>query len=168
MKHVLSLFILLFTLCAFPAAAETTHSIGFGAHYWQVLDDIDFGDFDSSGLSYMGVYRFDGGLLALQPELEVFGSDFGTATETVYSPQILAILGDGLYVGIGAGILYSGGDFANKPFYMFRAGFGIPVFGPITLDINANYVFTDFDNLSSSDINSDTITLGAMLRWEFK
>lgn len=166
-SRLTALFALSSLLCL-PAAAAATHSIGIGAHYWQVLDDIDFGDFDNTGLSYMGVYRYDGGLLAIQPELEVFGSDFGTAAETVYSPQILAILGDGLYAGIGAGILYSDGEFANKPFFLLRAGFSIIAFGPIILDINANYVFTDFDNLSSSDIDSNTITLGAMLRWEFQ
>lgn len=167
-KSLLALSFSFFAFFHLHLSAEATHSIGVGAHYWQVLDDIDFGDFDNTGLSYMGIYRYDGGLLAIQPEIEVFGSDFGTADKTVYSPQVLAILGDGLYAGIGAGILYSDGQFANKPFFLLRAGFSIIAFGPIILDINANYVFTDFDNLSSSDIDSNTITLGAMLRWEFQ
>ncbi|MGA0369287.1 MAG: hypothetical protein ACO3N7_07540 [Kiritimatiellia bacterium] len=151
-----------------PLFSQATHSIGIGAHYWRVIDDLEVDNFEESGLSYLGVYRYDGGLLALQTELEVFPSDFGASTEQVYSPQVLAILGDGIYAAIGAGILYSDGEFADKPYYLLRAGLNIIAFGPLTLDINANYLFTDFDNLSSSDIDSDTITLGAMLRWEFE
>jgi hypothetical protein len=143
--------------------ADSTHSLGLGAHYWRVVDDLG-SDFDDSGVSYLAAYRYDGGLLAIQPEVEVFPKEFGGGTEEFYSPQILAILGDWIYAGVGVGILYSDGEFANSPFYMFRAGFNIIGIGPLTLDINANYVFTDWGDLSSSDIDSDTITLGAMLR----
>lgn len=166
MKSVL-LSLPLFFLVLPLSAQNSPHSIGFGAHYWQVLDDLDEAGFDKSGLAYIGAYRYDGGLLAIHAELEVFPSDFGTVEKEVFSPQVLVLLGDGIYAGIGAGILYSDGDFADKPFFMFRAGLNVVAFGPVTLDLNANYVFTDFDNLSSSDIDSDTITLGAMLRLNF-
>ncbi|MDF3130660.1 hypothetical protein P0Y35_15735 [Kiritimatiellaeota bacterium B1221] len=156
-----------FAFLSLPSPAESTHSIGAGAHYWKVLDDIGDEDFDETGLSYIGMYRYDSGLLAIQAEMEVYPGDFGNVSEEVLSPQVVAILGDGLYAGIGAGILYSDGEFANKPFFLLRAGINILTIGPIVLDINANYIFTDFDELSSSDIDSDTITLGAMLRWDF-
>lgn len=160
-------FLTFFLLATFSVHAESTHSVGFGAHYWRVIDDIDDTDFDESGLSYILAYRYDGGLLAFQAELEGFPSDFGTSTEAVYSPQLVAVIGDGLYAGIGAGILFSDGEFADSPFFLLRAGFNIVAFGPFVLDLNANYIFTNFDNLSSSDIDSDTITLGAMLRYDF-
>ena len=158
--------LVLFSLSV-PAQESSPHSIGIGAHYWRVIDDYDEVDFDENGLAWIGAYRYDGGLLAFHAELEVFPEDFGAAGETVYSPQALAIIGDGLYAGIGAGILYSDGEFADSPFYLLRAGLNIVAFGPVVLDLNANYVFTDFNNLSSSDIDSDTITLGAMVRWNF-
>jgi len=160
---VLALFCLSMPLFA----QNSPHSIGFGAHYWQVIDDLDETGFDESGLAYIAAYRYDGGLLAFHAELEIFPSDFGAVDEEVYSPQVIAILGDGIYAGLGAGILYSDGDFAEDPFFLLRAGLNVVAFGPVTLDINANYVFTDFDNLSSSDIDSNTITLGAMLRFNF-
>lgn len=143
--------------------ADSTHSLGLGAHYWRVIDDLG-SDFDDSGISYLAAYRYSNGLLSIQPELEVFPKEFGGGTEEFYSPQILAILGDRIFAGVGAGILYSDGEFADSPFFMFRAGVGLLSLGPVTLDINANYVFTDWGDLSSSDINSDTITLGAMVR----
>ncbi len=166
-RTLFTLLTLSFASLSLPSLAESTHSIGVGAHYWKVLDDIGDEDFDESGLSYIGMYRYDGGLLAIQAEVEVYPGDFGNVEDEVYSPQVVAILGDGLYAGIGAGILYSDGEFANKPFFLFRAGINILAFGPVVLDINANYIFTDFDELSSSDIDSDTVTLGAMLRWDF-
>lgn len=154
-------------LCLSPALrADSTHAIGLGAHYWRVIDDIEVDDVDEAGVSYLAAYRYDGGILALQAELEVFPEEFGGAGETVYSPQALLIVGDGVYAGIGAGVLYSDGEFADAPFYLLRAGIALAAFGPLTLDLNANYVFTDFDNLGSDDISSDTITLGAMLRVE--
>lgn len=143
--------------------ANSSHSLGLGVHYWRVLDDLG-AEFDDSGVSYLAAYRFSGGLVSIQPELEVFPKDFGGGNDEFYSPQILAILGDRIFAGVGAGVLYSDGNFANRPFFMFRAGVGILTMGPVTLDINANYVFTEWGNLSSSDIKSDTITLGAMIR----
>lgn len=166
MKRILPLTLLL--LLSAPLWAQNSpHSVGFGVHYWTVLDDYPTADFDEKGLAYLGAYRYDGGLIALQAELEVFPEDFGAAGETVLSPQGLIILGDGIYAGIGAGILYSDGEFAGSPFFMLRAGLALLSIGPVTLDLNANYVFSDFDELSSDDIDSSTITLGAMARFNF-
>lgn len=158
-----SLFCISMACFSSPLLADSSHSLGLGAHYWQVIDDLG-SDFDDSGISYLVAYRFSSGLLSVQPELEVFPKDFGGGTEEFYSPQVLAILGDWIYAGVGIGVLYSGGDFAENPFFMFRAGFNIIGLGPVTLDINANYIFTDWGELSGSDIDSDTITLGAMVR----
>lgn len=166
----MKLLIFCITLCclASPSVAQNSpHSIGLGVHYWQVLDDLDEAGFDESGLAYIGAYRYDGGLIALHAELEVFPEEFGAAAEEVYAPQVVAILGDGIYAGIGAGILYSDGEFADTPYFLLRAGLNIIAIGPLSLDLNANYIFTDFDNLSTSDIDSNTITLGAMARINF-
>lgn len=162
-NRLFSVFFILTACFSTVVSADGSHSLGLGAHYWRVIDNLG-SEFDDSGVSYLAAYRYDGGLLAIQPELEVFPREFVGGTEEVFSPQILAILGDWIYGGVGAGILYSDGDFANRPFFMFRAGVNIIGIGPITLDINANYIFTDWGELSSSDIDSDTITLGAMLR----
>lgn len=168
MKPICILFALL-ALCSPLWAQQSPHSIGLGAHYWQVLDDYEDLDFDESGIAWLAAYRYDSGLIAFQVEVEVFPEDFGASGETVLSPQGLVILGDGLYAGLGAGILYSDGDFAESPFFMLRAGFNIVALGPVTLDLNANYVFTDFGEITSGDldIDTDTITLGAMARINF-
>jgi len=163
-----SLFLALAPLLAlsFSLRAETTHSIGLGAHYWRVIDDIDVDNVEESGLAYLGAYRIDGGLIAFQGELEVFPEDFGGATERVYSPQALVLVGGGIYAGLGVGVLYSDGEFADKPYYLVRAGIELAAFGPVSLDINANYLFNDFDSFDTSDIDTDTVTLGAMVRVE--
>jgi hypothetical protein len=163
--HTRFTFFLCAALLAFasPLFAANSHSLGLGAHYWRVVDDLG-SDFDDSGISYQLSYRHGSGLLGIQPELEVFPKDFGASDNEVFSPQILLVLGEWIYAGAGAGILYSDGDFADSPFFMLRAGFNIFGLGPVSLDINANYIFTDLGDFSRSDVKSDSITLGAMVR----
>lgn len=55
------------------------------------------------------------------------------------------------------------------PFFGLRAGFDIHLLPYIFLDINANYRFEDWDDISDvdEDISTDTITLGAAVRIQF-
>jgi hypothetical protein len=163
-RTLLPLLAALLLLAPALSRAQTNLELGFGAHYWRVIDDIDVEDFDDDGLAYAVALRVDGGLLALQGEVEFFPENYGGATERVYAPQALVILGDGIYVGVGIGGFYTDGEFSDKPFYLLRAGLAIAAFGPVTLDLYANYYFSDFNELEGSDIDTDTISLGAMLR----
>jgi len=165
MKTILCL--LTCTLLSFSLNAEDSHiEVGIGARYFTVLDDIDLDNVDTDGIAWSAALRLDSGLFALQGEVEVFPDNYGGATETVYAPQALLLLGDVLYAGIGLGAFYTDGEFTNDLFYLLRAGFMIPI-GRLKLDLNANYIFTDFDELETDDINSNTITIGAQLRWAF-
>ena len=62
---------------------------------------------------------------------------------------------------------YSDGAWGGGPFYAFRVGADLEVLPHIHLDINANYRFEDWGKLNTSDVSSDTITLGAAARFAF-
>jgi hypothetical protein len=155
-------------LAGVPALAGS-HQIGGGVHYWKAVDDIDVDDVDEDGFSYVASYRYKPAmLLALQAEVEVFPDNFLGIEEKVYAPQAMLILGSGIYAGLGVGAYYFDGDFADEPFYILRAGLDLEVLPRVHLDLNGNYYFSDFDDLSDleENVNSDTITLGAALRLE--
>jgi hypothetical protein len=150
------------------AWAEPAHRVGVGAHYWKALDDLD-DDFDEDGLGWVATYQYKPGLLGLGIDVEWKEDGFGGSTEDVYEPQAYLILGQGLYGAAGIGGYYSDGDFADDPFYLFRAGFDVEILPSLFLDIHAIYRFEEWDNVSDGDTNpdSDTITLGASIRIGF-
>jgi hypothetical protein len=162
MKTIFPLVIL--TLLTLRLHAEPGHSIGFGANYWQVIDDIDVDNVDENGFSWLLAYRYDGGLLNLHAELETFPEDYAGAPKDVYAPQALVTVGESIFVGVGAGIQYTDGEWADDFYYFFRAGLSVIQLGPAHIDLHANYIFSDFNTLDSDDIDTDTITLGAMVR----
>lgn len=138
------------------------HRLGAGVRYNAAASDI--GDFDSDGLSYLISYQFvPADLFKLEADVEIMPSSL-TGTETAFVPQVYAILGGTLYAGLGIGIAYMDGEFADDPVYNIRLGVDIPL-GAIHIDINANYRFTDFDQVS--DFESDNIQVGLLGRYEF-
>lgn len=153
-------------------ARAERHRLGGGVHYWRTVEDLDNSDFDidEDGFAYLVSYQY---LLAqylkLEVDLEIFPDTFGGYDETVYSPLGLVIVGSGLYAGLGAGTLITSEEFGEDPFWLVRAGIDIEVLPSLRLDINANYYFTEFDAISEldEDLDSNTITLGAMLRLAF-
>jgi hypothetical protein len=150
--------------------AEGANRLGAGAHYWTALDNIDVNNVDENGFSWLVSYqRAFGQWFKLEGDVEWFEKGFGGAPETVYAPQAFALLGDVIYGGVGIGCYYTDGDFANDPFYTLRVGLDIPLLPCLRLDINGNYRFENWDNLSNEgrDIGSDTVTLGAAARLEF-
>ena len=161
LKSILPLIVLTSLL---PLHGETSHSIGFGANYWQVVDDIEIDDVEENGFSYLFAYRYDGGLLNIQTEVEVFPEDYAGSSKDVYAPQALVTIGNSIFAGLGGGIQYSDGEWADEPYYFIRAGLSILQLGPAHIDFHANYIFSDFDALDSDDIDTDTVTLGAMVR----
>ncbi len=83
----------------------------------------------------------------------------------MWSPEAFVLVGGTIYAGAGVGIYYSDGVFNNSPFFMLRAGLDISILPFLSLDINANYRFNDWGSLDSSDLDTDTIRLGAALRF---
>ncbi len=157
----------LMTLAALPAAAAQ-HRIGVGIHHWQTVDDLrdeGFEDIDESGSSGVLSYQLvPAGMFKVELDLEYFADGFGGSTEAAYSPQIFLLLGNKLYAGVGAGIIYSDGfeDSSSDPFYAARVGLDFLILPRLHLDINGNYRVNDWNQLDEAD--TDTITLGAFLR----
>ncbi len=153
----------LLLLAVLPIMAQAGHRIGVGANYWKVIDDIDVRDIDDSGVSYHVSYQYrPQGLFALDLTLERLPDRFGTSA---YAPQAYLLVGRVLYAGIGAGMVYTDGNFADEPFYALKAGLELPLFF-LRLDLSGHYRFNDFADLKDSDrkIGTDTVFLGASLR----
>lgn len=149
------------------AAHAADQSLGLGIHYWRAVDDLD-GSFDSDGAAGMLSYQYiPVGLFKIEADLEYFPKGFGGADDTAWSPQVYILLGNRLYAGVGAGVIYSqgfDGEFSDL-FYAARIGTDFAILPRTHLDINANYRFNDWNQLDEAD--TDTITLGAVLRVRF-
>jgi hypothetical protein len=151
------------------AQADSAHRIGAGVHYWVALDDIDVDDVDENGLDLVFSYQYvSAGFFKFEADLGLRDKGYAGADQSVWSPQAYFLIGKGLYAGVGVGINYSDGDFAENPFYALRAGVELEVLPSIFLDINANYRFEqwDFDEIEE-DVDTDTVTLGAIVRLQF-
>jgi hypothetical protein len=152
-----------------PTFADAANRLGAGVHYWVAMDDIDVDDVDENGYSLIFSYQYISSLFfKIETDLGLTQKGYAGSDTVVWSPQAYFLVGKGLYGGIGIGINYSDGDLAENPFYALRAGIDLEVLPSIFLDINANYRFEnwDFDEVKE-DVDSDTVTLGAILRLEF-
>ncbi len=167
MKKIMLLPLFLFLLAACNAQA-IEHRLGVGGNYWLSLEDIDLKsqDVDESGFSLSGTYQYWFGLFAVEVDLEFLPDRFG---DDAISPQAYILAGSGLYAGLGIGIMYTDGDFAESPFLGLKAGVNLEVIPGIYADIYANYRFNekkDLDN-EETDIDTDTIFLGGAIRFVF-
>ena len=166
---VIALFFALFFTLGKVSWADSSHRIGVGAHYWVTVDDIDKDNIDEDGLAIIASYQY---LLTKYLKFEVnaeyLEKGYAGSDKSVLSPQAYILIGNGLYAGAGIGINYSDGEFADEPLYALRAGIDLEILPSISLDINANYRFEnwDFDEIED-DIDGDTITVGAILRLRF-
>ena len=148
---------------------ENRHRFGAGIHYWASLEDIIIEEADDDGLAIMLSYQYQIiKFFTIEADLEFMGKGYAGAPKTVIAPQIYVLIGRGLYGGAGVGMSYTDGNWANSPFFALRAGVDLEIIPSIYLDLNVNYRseewgFSDFDE----NIQLKTITLGAMLRYEF-
>lgn len=145
----------------------TAQTIGAGAQYWKAVNDIKIDDIDEDGLAWLASVQFPlGDLVQLEGTLEVFPEGFAGQTETSYAPQAALLVGTGLYGGVGIGVNYADGDFADDPFYFLRAGVLIEILPGLALDLNAQYRFQEWDDLEDDDrkVSGDTVMLAALLR----
>ena len=148
---------------------ESNNQIGIGVHYWTTVKNIDVNDIDKNGFSYLAMYQYHYGWVGIEADLEWFQKGFGGATEDVFQPQAYLILGKVVYAAAGIGGYYTDGKLADNPFYAFRAGLDIPLLPILHLDINANYRFENWNDISTEgkNVDTDTITLGAAARLAF-
>jgi len=148
---------------------ERNNELGVGVHYWTTVKNIDVHNVDKNGFSYLAMYQYHYGWIGAEADLEWFQSGFGGASQDVYQPQAYLILGKVIYAAAGIGGYYSNNKLDSNPFYAFRVGLDIPVLPILHIDINANYRFENWNDLSTSgkDVNTDTITLGAAVRLAF-
>ena len=160
---ILAVLMLLLFLSLPVQAAE--HRLGGGANYWQTIDDIKDGEkeFDNSGLGFLASYQYWPSLFGLEFDLEFLPDRFG---ETAMAPQAWVLVGRSIYAGAGIGITYSDSEFANDPFFAFRAGLNLELLPGIYGDIYGQYRFNDNAQLDNADtdIDTDTVFLGAALR----
>ncbi len=168
--HVfLAAFILGSMVSLAPSAEARPNRLGIGANYWRAVDDLDK-RFDRDGVSWLLTYqRTLSRLLALQGDVEWFQSGFAGAKHDVFAPQAFLLAGGSIYAGVGIGIYYSDGTFNDKPYYAVRAGLDMEILRTIHLDVNANYQFSEWDDINrlQDKLGSDTIFLGAAVRFEF-
>lgn len=153
-----------------PAVAgeDMKHRIGLGVHYWQKVGDIELDSIEEDGFGWMITYQFQPtGIFRLEADIEQLPEHFGGLDKEVYAPQIYALAHVWVvYGGVGVGIYYSDGDFADDPFYVLRAGFDFPILPVIYADINVSYRFEEWGTFEGEDIDKDTLELGAALRLE--
>ncbi len=143
-------------------AAE--HRVGGGANYWVALDDLDEDDIDDNGFSYLISYQYMMEWMGLELDAELLPDRFG---ETAVAPAAYFLLGKTLYAAAGIGIVNSDGNFSDEPFFALRAGLNLEILPDMYLDVSANYRFNDETELEDkeSDIDTDTVFLGAALRF---
>lgn len=173
-KVIISLVTLAGTLFCFANTSgaewpKNRHRLGAGLHYWASIEDIIIEEAADDGLAFMLSYQYQiAKLFTIETDLEFMGEGYAGAPSTVFAPQMYALIGRGLYGGLGIGINYSDGNWADSPFFALRAGLDLEIVPSIFLDINVNYRSEkwDFGNLGE-DIQLKTITLGAILRYEF-
>ncbi len=166
MKKLLFGIVVAGLICVSPAArAGGSSQLGAGVYYWKALEDLD-SRFEENGLSYYASYQYKPGFVGFEADLELQPDRFD---ENAYAPQAYLVVGETLYAAAGIGILYTDGDFADEPFYVFKAGLDLEVLPSLHLDISANYRFNDRADLSNdaTDVDTDTVFLGAALRLEF-
>jgi hypothetical protein len=168
MKKIVCLSIVasLISIAGVARGGEGASRFGVGAHYWKTVDNVDVNDVDEDGIAWLATYQYKPDYLGLGLDLEWKKKGFGGAPEAVYEPQAYLILGKGLYGAAGIGGYYSDGEFADDPFFFFRAGLDIEFLPPLHLDIHGIYRFEKWNSLNNSntDIDSDTVTLGAAVR----
>lgn len=143
-------------------------NVGGGIHYWRTIKDVsnEYDDLDRDGLAYMASLQLQpAALIRIEGDLEIFPDGFGGSSKTTYAPQGYLVVGSGIFAALGIGINYHDG-WADKPFYALRAGLDLELLPNVLVEINANYIFMEWEDIhdAGDDIDTDTITLGAMVR----
>lgn len=137
--------------------------VGGGVNYWEAVDDLDLGDIDSDGLSYVASLQYFSRAFGLGLDAELLPDRFG---EDAYAPQVYLLIGKTIYAGAGVGWIFQDSEWSDDPFYSFRAGLDLAILEPLHLDVYGQYRFKSSQQLEddATDIDSDTVFLGAAVR----
>ena len=164
-------------LAACLMAAETMagnngdFELGVGATYWYSIDEAKDQSFDRDGLGWMISSRIPlSKAFSIGLEVEQSPDNFVFLDERLYLPAAYALIGDGIYGGLGLGTYYYDGDFYGDIWYALRAGFKVPLLdNALVLDVNVNYRVEDWDGIKDAgdDVDTDTLMIGAALRLVF-
>lgn len=172
MKKVWLVGLVAMVVAGVAGSASADHAIGAGANYWRTIDDVkDHPGFDRDGVSYYLSYQYKPvPILFLEAQVESMPDGFIAGDKSVIAPQLY--LGAKIlfvYGAAGIGRYYSDGEWADKMFYVLRAGVDLTLIPFVHLDINANYQFWNLDELDNrgTDIGTDTVRLGAAVRMVF-
>ena len=170
-KLVLAALAAMLVAAEAKAAYGGDFEIGAGATYWYSIDEAKDKSFDRDGLGWMISSRFPlSRAFAIGIEVEQSPDNFVFLDERLYLPSAYAIIGDGIYGGLGIGTYYYDGDFYGDIWYALRAGFKVPLLGNgLVLDVNVNYRVEDWDGIKDArdEVDSDTLMVGAALRLVF-
>ena len=162
--------LLVATAGAAKAQAPRKHTLGIGAHFFRTVDSFnDLSGIDEDGNSWVVSYQYlPRGLFRFEIDLEYFPDGFSGSLDTAFAPQFFVLVGHGLYGGIGVGQTFADDliDDATDPYYMARFGWELGILGAIGVDLQATYLFDNWDDVRGFDINSDTLTVGAVLRFD--
>jgi len=157
--------LVIYVICV-PWAASAQTSIGGGLNYWHALEDIDLDEFDQDGASLFFSLRGGGGaLFRWEADFEIMPEGFMGSPASTFAPQLYLVAGRTITGAIGMGWYYSDGNWTDQPFFVLRAGIEFVLLPKLSLDVMMNYRFTDWGELEGEDINTDTIMLGAALRF---
>ena len=153
------------------AAYRGGFELGAGATYWYSIDEAKDQSFDRDGLGWMVSSRFPlSDFFAIGLEVEQSPDNFVFLDKHLYLPSAYAILGNGIYGGIGLGTYYYDGDFYGDVWYALRAGFKVPILADsLVLDVNVNYRVENWDDIKDAGelVDTDTLMIGAALRLVF-
>ena len=127
-KHIRVVLVCLAVLAALGtfSTAGAEHRLGAGVHYWVGLDKFDEEDLDDKGFGAVISYQYlFAALFRVEADLEILQEGYAGARSTVYTPVGYFLIGRGIYGGLGAGLGYSDGEWADQPFFALRAGLDI-------------------------------------------
>ncbi len=162
---IIALGLIFFLGSAIPGFAGEFR-LGAGFRYWRLSDASDVRGIKRSGRSeyITAQYRLMP-LVKGRFDLERFPSSFAGGSRSVYAPQIHLVAGGWVYGALGAGILYSDGQWADRPFTQVCAGLDVPVFPRVRLDVHLRYQVSEWGriNRAAPDFESDLWSLGLAL-----
>ena len=150
-------------------ASAVENRLGAGANYWHTLNEIKGADgFDRNGLSWYVSYQCKPvSLLFFDLQLERMPEGFMASDKDVYAPQAYAGV-EVLFVYGALGIGKYFADETDQVFYAVRAGLDLNLLPFLGLDIYGNYRFGEWNGIEErKNINTDTVTVGAAVRFEF-
>lgn len=148
---------------------ENVHRFGGGIHYWKSLEDIIIEGVDEEGLALLLSYQYQMmKFFTVEGMLEFLADGYAGSDDAVFAPQVYVLVGRGIYAGAGIGWHFSDGKAADNPFFGLRAGLDVEIVPTIFLDLNVNYRSETWGfGKIHEDIQLNTMTLGAILRFEF-